>query len=171
MKSLYDLFLVEGFLLVLGEEYRSQDFPYIVAEKVSINGKFMLWQVDNENDWDSGQFEILAHAPVWGKDPIPGIPLLPPIEKDFFSYTEDELRGAFQCGQQWSHDMEHENGEPENLNDFLKKLQEKKLPVQFKWDIHHWVNPEYHEEFRKIRTPDGKILWAGEYVSKDSYIY
>ena len=170
MKSLYDLFLVEGFLLVLGDEYKSQNFPYVVAEKVS-DGKFMLWQVDNENDWDSGQFEILAHAPVWGKDPIPGIPLLPPIEKDFFSYTEDELRGAFQCGQQWSHDMEHENGEPENLNDFLKKLQGKKLPVQFRCGVHHWMNPEYHEEIRIDKTPEGQIRWIGDYISKDSYIY
>lgn len=170
MKSLYDLVLVEGFLLVLGENYKSQNFPYIVAEKVAV-GEFMLWQVDNENDWDSGQFEILAHVPVWEKDPIPGIPLLPPIKKDFFSYTEDEIRGAFQCGQQWVHDIEHKNGEPENLNDFLKGLQEKKLPVQFRREIHHWVNPEYHEELKKIITPDGKIRWVGDYISKDSYIY
>ncbi len=170
MKSLYDLVLADGLLLVLGKNYKSQNFPYIVAEKVA-SGEFMLWQVDNENDWDSGQFEILAHVPVWEKPPIPGIPLLPPIGKDFFFYTEDEIRGSFQCGQQWVHDIEHKNGEPENLNDFLKGLQKKKLPVQFRCEINSWVNPEYHEELRKIKTPDGHTQWVGEYISKDSYIY
>jgi hypothetical protein len=107
----------ENYLLVVGDKYKSNSFPYVVAEKTKtgefclcrLNQKFQscqmfqtyhlshlyhlcqnyhLWQVDNENDWDDeNQFAIVAHLPLNNAPIIEGVPLLPPIEEDISNLT------------------------------------------------------------------------------------
>jgi hypothetical protein len=105
----------ENYLLVVGDKYKSNSFPYVVAEKTKtgefclcrLNQKFQscqmfqtyhlshlyhlcqnyhLWQVDNENDWDDeNQFAIVAHLPLNNATTLDGVPLLPPIEDEDIS--------------------------------------------------------------------------------------
>jgi len=88
---------IENYLLVLGDLYKSYQFPYTVVERLA-TGDFHLWQVDNENDWDErNQYEIIAHLPL-DAPILEGVDLLPPLEDDvekladalgFYDSTED----------------------------------------------------------------------------------
>jgi len=60
--------------LIIGEQYTSDSYPYVVAERL-INGKYHLFQVDNENDRYSQQFQIISHMPVGKNEPLSHIPL------------------------------------------------------------------------------------------------
>ena len=60
----YKIIHLENYLLVLGDLYKSEQFPYTVAERLA-TGDFHLWQVDGENDWDEkNQYKIIAHLPM-----------------------------------------------------------------------------------------------------------
>lgn len=84
---IYKLIKTDNYLLVVGKNYKSDSFPYIVAEKLT-TGDYHLWQVDNPNDWDeTNQFEILAHLPLNGSPILEGVPLLPPIEDDIEQFA------------------------------------------------------------------------------------
>jgi hypothetical protein len=60
--------------LIIGKQYTSDSYPYVVAERL-INGKYHLFQVDNENDRYSQQFQIISHMPVGENLPLENIPL------------------------------------------------------------------------------------------------
>ncbi len=70
----------DNYLLVIGELYKSDNFPYTIAERLT-TGEYQLWQVDNPNDWDElNQYKILAHLPLNKATIISDKDLLPPIE-------------------------------------------------------------------------------------------
>lgn len=60
--------------LIIAEPYQQDTFPYLVAERL-INGKYHVWQVDNEHDKYSHQYRIISHMPVDNNEPIANIPL------------------------------------------------------------------------------------------------
>lgn len=93
----YKIIKTDDYLLVLGKNYKSDSFPYLVAEKLT-TGNYQLWQVDNPNDVDEpNQFEILAHLPLNGSPILEGVPLLPPIEDNVEEIAESMLpeKGTF----------------------------------------------------------------------------
>jgi hypothetical protein len=79
---IHKIIKTDDYLLVLGKNYKSDSFPYLVAEKLT-TGDYQLWQVDNPNDVDEpNQFEILSHLPLNGSPILKDVSLLPPIEDD-----------------------------------------------------------------------------------------
>ena len=60
--------------LIIGLPYEQDTYPYLVAERL-INGKYHVFQVDNENDKYIHQFQIISHMPVNNNEPIANIPL------------------------------------------------------------------------------------------------
>jgi hypothetical protein len=83
----YKIVKTDDYLLVLGKNYKSDSFPYTVAEKLT-TGDYQLWQVDNPNDVDEpNQFEILAHLPLNGSPVLKYVALLPPYSR----HQEDGL--------------------------------------------------------------------------------
>jgi len=46
-------------------------------------------------------------------------------------YSEEQLRKAFQCGQQWVHDVNHDI-EPENLNQFIEFQKQDNIELEMK---------------------------------------
>jgi hypothetical protein len=60
--------------LIIGEQYTSDNYPYVVAERL-VNGKYWLFQVDNEEDKYSQQYEVISHMPVGDNPPLDNIPL------------------------------------------------------------------------------------------------
>jgi hypothetical protein len=82
----HNLFRTEDYLFVIGGNYKSDVFPYLVIEKLT-TGKYMEWQVDNSNDWDeNNQYQILAHLPLNNAKYLDGIPVLPSLEVNDFEY-------------------------------------------------------------------------------------
>ena len=82
----------DDYLLVLGKNYKSDSFPYIVAENLT-TGDYQLWQVDNPNDIDEpNQFEILAHLPLNGSPVLKDVVLLPPIKDDAEELAKEEIK-------------------------------------------------------------------------------
>jgi hypothetical protein len=75
MKKIFKIVQVQNDqLIMIGENYQSNIFPYPVVEKM-VDNTFQLWQVDNPNDIDhKNQFEILAQYPNRLKD-IPDLPI------------------------------------------------------------------------------------------------
>lgn len=73
---------VDNYLFAIGDNYKHDVFPYLVIEKQT-NGGYVVWQVDNLNDWDEkNQYQILAHLPLHNAPFLEGVPLLPPFEQE-----------------------------------------------------------------------------------------
>jgi hypothetical protein len=82
----HNLVRIEDYLFVIGGNYKSDVFPYLVIEKLT-TGKYIEWQVDNSNDWDEkNQYQILAHLPLNNAKYLDGIPVLPSLEVNDFEY-------------------------------------------------------------------------------------
>jgi hypothetical protein len=60
--------------LIIGEQYTSDNYPYIVAERL-INGKYRIFLVCDEDDQFSQQYKIISHMPVANNEPLSHIPL------------------------------------------------------------------------------------------------
>jgi len=48
--------------------------------------------------------------------------------KEKYKYTEEDMRKAFQCGQQWVHEITNTDKDPTNFNELIQSLQ---YPVAF----------------------------------------
>jgi hypothetical protein len=71
-----NLIKVDNYLFSIGGNYKSENFPYLVIEKLT-TGEYHVWQVDNSNDWDEkNQFQILAHLPLDGATIIDGLDVI-----------------------------------------------------------------------------------------------
>jgi hypothetical protein len=83
---------IDDYLFTIGENYKSDIFPYLVIEKLT-TGEYHVWQVDNPNDWDEkNQYQILAHLPLNGAKYLDGISVLPPIKKMRELSYEERIR-------------------------------------------------------------------------------
>jgi hypothetical protein len=90
----HDLHRIDDILFVIGSNYKSDAFPYLVIEKLATD-QLIVWQVDNPNDCDEkNQYQILAHRPLNGAAYIENIPVLPPLE-NFKSLEIDEIAREF----------------------------------------------------------------------------
>ena len=75
----HNLIPIDDYLFVIGGNYKSNVFPYLVIEKLT-TGEYTVWQVDNPNDWnEKNQYKILAHLPLNGARYLDGIDVLPSI--------------------------------------------------------------------------------------------
>jgi hypothetical protein len=73
----YKALLLKNYLVLIGENYKSDKFPYYVVEKLT-TGEYDFFQVDNPNDWDEkNQYELIAHLPLNGCIVLKDFPLLP----------------------------------------------------------------------------------------------
>jgi hypothetical protein len=73
----YKTLLLKNYLVLIGENYKSDKFPYYVVEKLT-TGEYDFFQVDNPNDWDEkNQYELIAHLPLNGCIVLKDFPLLP----------------------------------------------------------------------------------------------
>ena len=77
----HNLIPIDDYLFVIGGNYKSNVFPYLVIEKLT-TGEYTVWQVDNPNDWnEKNQYKILAHLPLNGARYLDGIDVLPSIPR------------------------------------------------------------------------------------------
>jgi hypothetical protein len=100
-------------IMFIGDNYKSDKFPYLVAEK-DINGNYFVWQVDNENDWDvKNQYEILGSIPLNGLGQAIGS-----LQEQ--KYTEDDIRKSIAYG----YELHHNNVWPDKvyLDKFIASL-------------------------------------------------
>ncbi len=75
----HNLIPIDDYLFVIGGNYKSNVFPYLVIEKLT-TGEYTVWQVDNPNDWnEKNQYKILVHLPLNGARYLDGIDVLPSI--------------------------------------------------------------------------------------------
>ena len=82
----HNLVRINDYLFVIGNNHKSDVFPYLVIEKLT-TGEYAVWQVDNPNDWDEkNQYKILAHLPLNGTRYLDGVPVLPSLEVNDFEY-------------------------------------------------------------------------------------
>ena len=94
----YDLMKIDDYLFIIGDLYKSDNFPYLVAEKFGTDNNFSIWQVDNPNDLDDkNQYRILAHRPLNGARYLDDIDVLPslPQEDDVDSICMKDLQDFF----------------------------------------------------------------------------
>jgi hypothetical protein len=86
----YDLMKIDDYLFIIGDLYKSDKFPYLVAEKFGTDNNFSIWQVDNPNDLDDkNQYRILAHRPLNGARYLDNIDVLPLLNQ------EDDIEDLF----------------------------------------------------------------------------
>jgi hypothetical protein len=52
--------------------------------------------------------------------------------KEKYKYTEEDMRKAFQCGQQWVHEITNTDKDPTNFNELIQSLQH---PVAFECEM------------------------------------
>jgi hypothetical protein len=79
------------YLILRGNKYKSESFPYLVVEKL-VDGTYHMWQVDNPNDWDDqNQYEILGHIPIWDSPFLDGIPYINTKEWDALPNHETQM--------------------------------------------------------------------------------
>lgn len=89
---------IDDYLFIIGDLYKSDNFPYLVAEKFGTDNNFSIWQVDNPNDLDDkNQYRILAHRPLNGARYLDDIDVLPslPQEDDVDSICMKDLQDFF----------------------------------------------------------------------------
>jgi hypothetical protein len=88
MKKIFKIVQVQNDqLIMIGENFQSDIFPYPVVEKL-VDNTFQLWQVDNPNDIDhKNQFEIIAQYPNILKD-IPCLPMTSKMPTAFIASTQ-----------------------------------------------------------------------------------
>lgn len=82
-------------------------------------------------------------------------------------YSEEDLNKAFQCGQQWVHDINHDV-EPENFNQFIQSLKQEYIELEteekqhFEKDITKRVNPLngvfYETRIKTNRDKSGQLI-------------
>lgn len=147
---------IENHLLVLGKNYKSDSFPYIVAEKLT-TGDYQLWQVDNPNDWDEpNQFEILAHLPLGQAAILEGVPLLPSLRDDS-RCDVDEATERFRKSYS-KHDIS-----PFEVSAFaIGYLQAREKYKYTELDVIHLLHKTARKYFQEGREYKGNMAIAGD---------
>ena len=185
----HNIVTTENYLLVLGELFKQEQFPYIVAERLT-TGTFHLWQVHSEHDWDEkNQYKIIAHLPLNNSPILQGVDLLPPIEDEVEKLAKEYANGTSDIDVPYTNGLFY--GFLEGYNkakakykyteeDIIKiveksretgltaeylmlSLQQPKIPVGFECEIN---NPMFALSLQpQITTnPQGLTQWVGEYI-------
>ncbi len=119
----HNLVRINDYLFVIGGNYKSNIFPYLVIEKLT-TGEYTVWQVDNPNDWDEkNQYRILAHLPLNGTRYINDVPVLPARNQ------EDEAEEIFPVGKHGAMHMPNR----EMINNALRQQAYNKAKEKYKW--------------------------------------
>jgi len=71
-------------------------------------------------------------------------------------YSEEVLRNAFQCGQQWVKDMTDDK-EPENLNQFIQSLNQEYIELEIEQYTQNLHKDIWYERVKTDRV-DGQLM-------------
>ena len=180
----------ENHLLVLGKNYKSDSFPYIVAEKLT-TGDYQLWQVDNPNDIDEpNQFEILAHLPLNGSPILEGVDLLPPYHQEDYvdKLAKDFANNSATCDYEEGINVGKYQGYLEGYNKAREKYKYTEDDMKKAWiygranydsddnTFEQWIEKnEYPTEFETVDeypviTDDDYFLKEEKSISKPKTI-
>jgi len=136
--------------------------------------------------------KIIYHLPINNAPILEGVPLLPPLEddesicpypeekqnavdwhngynkaKERYKYTEEDMRKAFQCGQQWVHEITNTDKDPTNFNELIQSLQQPKFPVAFECEMAYIVGDINNFDdwvANTITNSQGQIELVGKYI-------
>ena len=94
--------------------------------------------------------------------------------KEKYKYTEEDMRKAFQCGQQWVHEITNTDKDPTNFNELIQSLQH---PVAFECEMidkgeEDWIGdditgePFWNQKLepKTITNSQGLTQLVGKYI-------
>jgi hypothetical protein len=91
--------------------------------------------------------------------------------KEKYKYTEEDMRKAFQCGQQWVHEITNTDKDPTSFNELIQSLQQPKYPVAFESEIETYYKPKinvndlpYIDKPKTIINSQGLTQLVGKYI-------
>ena len=166
----HKLIKTDNYLLVVDDsEIKQSDWIYNEEREPSIVqciGKGSL----------RGWAKVIFHLPLNNAPILEGVDLLPPLEDDVeakgytkakekYRYTEEDLRKAFQCGQQWVHEITNTDKDPTNFNELIQSLQQPKCPVAFECEIELYDEGGFSPERKPkaITNSQGQTQLVGTY--------